>query len=346
MPIILLVVVSVRTADIDVVGSAREVTAPVRPLTSAAQTPVQVALEWNTSRVVAAPAWSGVVQRVFATPGVVLSPGKAVVEIDGIKRIAIAGQVPLYRKVTVGDSGLDARAINTVLKEKDLLSSAGNTFNAASLRALRQLAPQLGLPSSISGADPAWFVWIPTSSYPVRSSALAAGFPAPAPGQVILTSKPSLRSAFPVPAGTIDSTGAVGTSADPIPSAASTGLALAVPRGSTLSVGGETIALDMSNKRANSAGLATLGSLATSTDRSLSGVIVTRPTGGRLVVPTASVVDANGVQCVLIVSQGVSRPARIAVVADLQGQTVVTSPQLSSRDSVAVAPPAEKRSCA
>lgn len=133
-----------------------------------------------------APAWSGLVQRVLVSPGDAVDSGTPIAMIDGITRVAMIAEAPLYRPLTVGDRGPDVADYHAFLARIGVSSPAGTLFTARSARATGELARRLGAPAPPEGvdADPAWLVFAP-APFSIATVELEAASPAPPAGEEI-----------------------------------------------------------------------------------------------------------------------------------------------------------------
>jgi hypothetical protein len=169
---------------------------PIHVVEYDGRTGVVATLSWIGGPKLYAPAWSGIVGQVQLQPGTVRT-GDAVATVDGIRRLAVASPQPFYRTLALDDEGPDVAWLHDVLVvlgylEQPPTDSAQVT--PATVRAVGDMAADLGVIGSIDAFDPTWFVWLPMESFEVVSVELTAGAPAPPNGTPIAAGAPLLSA--------------------------------------------------------------------------------------------------------------------------------------------------------
>ena len=154
-----------------------------------------VALAWAAQPDLLAPAWTGDVEQVLVKAGQELSTGVPLVAVGGIQRIAANTAVPFARPLGAGAQGADVKALNGLLTQLGLPSTAGTDFTGATARGVLALAKRLGAPIDPNVFDPSWIVYLPSPMGRVGTVKLQVAAPAPAHGTLILSLAPSLLAA-------------------------------------------------------------------------------------------------------------------------------------------------------
>jgi hypothetical protein len=141
-------------------------------------------VEWSTPATVLAPVGSaGVVTRSACVAGGVVRNGDAVIQIDGIDRLAFASTIPFFRALAEGDQGEDVDELRRVLA---VAGDPGTPFDARLADAVATLNVTTGRPGAGPAFDPSAIVFLPSDPLPVGSCDAAVGT-AVAAGEPILT---------------------------------------------------------------------------------------------------------------------------------------------------------------
>lgn len=185
LPALVLVWIRMRTDDrldaISPVPSPITHVVESRPDTRAVG--VSVEIRWLDGETVAAPSWSGTVTGLHLSPGDVIGSNDLVASVDGIDRVAITTPTPLYRHLGRGDTGDDVAHLQAVLAGMGWFDGdADGRYGPGTVAAVRAFATYLGVARPDGRFDPAWVVWLPSTSFAVGSVDATVGFPAPAPG--------------------------------------------------------------------------------------------------------------------------------------------------------------------
>lgn len=325
--------------------SSTTVWQPVRENTTTVRERISLALEWGSGTPVVSPSWEGTVQSVNVAAGSRLADGDIVATVSGVQRRAFAGKTPLWRSLSRGDSGTDVAALNTWLADIGYTVTQGKTFTQKTLTAVRDYAGDIGVTTKVSSFEPAWVVFLPAHSISIGEVDLTPGAPAPAAGQPVITQNQKLISATLIAEASGGDSGQDESEAtNTAPSAADT---ITAETDQALYVGDTKIELNTQRSAASSMGIKTLSKLVSSDATKVSAALTSAAKQGQLVVPTDAVfTDANSKTCVASRSSTSSAPrgVEIAIVSQNVGSLIVTG-QLGASDSVAIAPPADIRTC-
>jgi len=135
--------------------------------------PVQVEVTLTEAQQVVSPDWDGTVTAVRSDVST-WSPkaGDYVLTLDGIKRYLYVAPCPLFRVISIHDSGKDVRCLAQFLRSTGHLANKKkkSTFDRELMLATRSFAKSAGVPGSqrIEYFDPAWLLqMLSTSDSPV-----------------------------------------------------------------------------------------------------------------------------------------------------------------------------------
>lgn len=289
----------------------------------------------------------GTVTASTCVPGNIIASGGSVVELDAVSVLALHTQTPLYRTLTSGTEGSDARSLNQALRALGYGAPDSSQMTWHTITAYNALAKAVGAQQLTAETNwaigPDSFMWLPVDSLTIASCAFAVGQQA-SPGQVALTSaatpvKASLPTdsggavagdrtivingqTFEVPAGSTELTDSALLSAI----AGSTEYRLAaLDGGNSAAVGA-----DLSSDSANAGGNASSnGSLNVSYTWKLK-----TPINAVTVPPSAVTHAAGGAGCV--VTSGKSVPVRI--ISSQLGKTMIEAENDANLTTVEVKP--------
>lgn len=158
--------------------------------------PVDVHIGISRGVDILAPGWSGTVTEVSITNGDTITSGTIIAKIDGVGRMAFHSSSPFFRPISQRDSGQDVDELGAMLVSIGLMDSYAGLADRAMIAAVRELGDSLGVPNSdkIQSFDPAWVVFLPLAELTVDEVHMLAGGLAPAQGQPIMTSQPTVAS--------------------------------------------------------------------------------------------------------------------------------------------------------
>lgn len=346
-PIAAVAVLTAVAMRVDAIGT-EDVWAPPQASGGVRERSAGLQVQWNTAADLVAPEWSGLVQEVFVEAGDEIRSGQPVVRIDGVRRIALASDLPFSRMLSVGDRGVEAAALNSALAGLGLEASDSDTVTWATLRGVRALAAMLEVPSAgeVAAFDPSWIIFLPDDATSVEKVALSVGSRAPSAGEVIVTAPLTIAAAYLVSADEIPSPQELQSEDPP-----RTLDPIVADAGESLTVGMTPLELDESRSRIASDSLPALRNLATAGAPFLRGVLVSDIAADALRVPVSAIVsDTAGVTCVIVGTEfsGTS-PAHIThipvdVIASDAGVAWVVG-DVASDSRVLATPAGESRSC-
>lgn len=328
LPVTLLVLLTVASVSANISGPQAPSWVPVRESDSTTNDPIDLALQWEPSASVFAPAWNGLVQTVQVKQGETIADGTPIATIDGITRIAALTPAPLYRSISVGMRGSDVRWLNDFLGRLGYAHGATESVTAATVQGTKQLAVVIGAPFQGS-FDASWLIFIPGSAFKVQTVSLTPGIPAPVAGSKILDSTTRLSRATVVTFGSLNALVTQEQSASNASPIALSNSAIRtnikkVPTGTRLDVSGTTIPLDASSSVLTSA-FPQLESAAAPQVPLLQANLVRVPKSGDFWIPSAAIFSgASGKTCVVENVNGRARVVEIQLVADSGGGVVVT----------------------
>lgn len=170
------------------------VVAPVESSTSLAE-PADVLLAWSDPTELLWPGAAGVVTSVDLMSGDVAASGRLVAAVNGAGVVALATGQPLYRDLTLGDSGPDVVHLSKALRELGLLSEShvDDRFGPETAAAVRGLNLRRGVDSTEFSA--AHTMWLPHDTA-VETTALKVGALAPGLGSVAVAGTVELTDAY------------------------------------------------------------------------------------------------------------------------------------------------------
>ena len=156
---------------------------------------VVLALTWEQATPLVAPQWMGVVTRVPAKVGDIISGYDKVVEIDGITRLAWQTKRPFYRSLSSDDRGWDVTALQKALNDLGFLDSKPNgLMDWDTVAAVKAYSKKIGYTTGQEVFDPGWVVFLPVKRFTVAEIHLVVGTQAPAVGTSIFGAETPLES--------------------------------------------------------------------------------------------------------------------------------------------------------
>ena len=171
-----------------------------------ASQPVDLVLEWSAPASVTAPVgFAGFVTRVYVDPGDRVTGGDAVVQVDGIDRVAWHSAAPFYRPLARGAQGPDVEELHKLLMSfLSDLALDGDVYTRSTAAAVDVFAERLGAQEARGVFDPSWVIWLAGDDSVVGVSSMQAGQMAPSTGAVLWEEPSVLVSARIVRPGTHD----------------------------------------------------------------------------------------------------------------------------------------------
>ncbi|GAB3894390.1 hypothetical protein GCM10029964_072780 [Kibdelosporangium lantanae] len=287
------------------------------------------------------------------TVGATLKQGDLALEVSGRPVFVLAGEVPMYRSLTVGAKGDDVKQLQKALRALGFSSPTSGTFDTATGTAVKRLYTKAGYDAVVAPDDPTK-VTVPSGEIlfmpklPVRLDTVTAKAGAQATGQV----------------GTVtDSTVVVqGTLPNQDASLLHTGLAVSfqLPDGTSLPGKLDALGRDAApptatapdpsggarpNDDSSTPGTTPLrftadnpAALAPLSGQAVKVTVEVGTTGGDvLAVPVAAVVtDADGNARVHVATSGSTKDVRVGLGLTAQGFVQVTGDGLAAGDQVVV----------
>lgn len=155
--------------------------------------PAVIRASLSTATDLLSPGGSGLVTAVVIRDGSHLDDGTELYAVDGVSIHAIVGATPLYRVLSLGDTGPDVALLQGFLsRHTPIAVSEDGKFGTATASAVRAWQRVLGL-SPDGVADPRWFVRLDAPG-DVAAVQIATGKTAPATGDVVATMQAALSS--------------------------------------------------------------------------------------------------------------------------------------------------------
>lgn len=300
--------------------------------------PVSLLLTWDDDSSVVAPAWVGVVQAVYVPPGAQLKSGDPIALISNLQRIGYASAVPFTRTLTVGSTGPDVAALNTMLASRGLSSTDGDRYTSHTRLGVNQFAASIGETSRVTAFDPAWVIYLARDGMIVSASKMVVGAPAPGAGSDLFDVEPELTKAELIAAVVIDD----GSSETPAAPQAPT--PITAGDNELLLVGATELRLDGTGTQVSPAELSHLRTIVKMKSPVAGAVLRSESIKGTWKIPTATLVSDAGLTCVVVQTSGRIKSVEVSVLGETHGVAVVEG-DLSSGDHVVVAPAPDDRRC-
>lgn len=301
---------------------------------------VGIAMEWAPSAPLRAPGWAGTVQVVYLEPGDSVESGTRIVRIDGIDRTAFTSAMPFVRRLDANATGEDVRMLHDLLSELGIPNPGGERFTWATGTAVAEFNRRMGGDVRNRSFDPAMVVWL-AEPLAVSSVELHVGALAPGPGTVFAEARPVLARAFLVDAGDISAI----LRMDPGTAISEVIPVLTPPLDSRVQLDGTALNVDSETGEIAENSWGELASAVPPGTRALTARIIT-PSGGEWRVPAAAVFATTETDqlCVLARDETGMRAIPVTVETRTEGSAIVSG-DLSSQMEVALAPPADSRTC-
>jgi hypothetical protein len=121
---------------------------------------------------------AGVVTGSKCVPGMLVSSGESVTELDGLPLVGLATTKPLWRDLVVGDRGADVAALSTELARLGLLGSTGDRVTRDTVKAFSAMMEALGMASPNAYRDLIardLTVWLPAVEIEVGECSVSTG---------------------------------------------------------------------------------------------------------------------------------------------------------------------------
>ncbi len=329
-----------------------EVWAPVVETVSTVTRTVDIALDWSTSASLVAPSWTGTVTALHADAGDTVTSGHPVVEIDGIKRLAVTSGGPFWRPLGAGAEGVDARWLNEMLRTFGHSSSNSNRVTAETVSGIQQLARKIGLSEAPTVFDPAWVIYLSAPHVTLGAPELAVGKVAPSAGEPLFAAQPTLATAIlmspgsvPVSTGDVRRPGGDNAQKPSTPKRIATAESVIAEPNTTLHIGSIPLRLDDERKRIAPESFDALTSLVSPGDTVIAGRLIRQATLDELTIPTPAIFSTTlQASCVVTKDDGTPRSIPVDVVSSQNGTSIVTG-ALKKTGQVMITPSAHLRTC-
>lgn len=105
---------------------------------------------------------AGVVTSSSCTVGSIISSGASVHSIDGRPVVLLSLSLPLWRDISLGQSGSDVAALKAELGRLGFETTSGETLKWRDLESVRALLKQAGATSNVDSVAMADFLWMPS----------------------------------------------------------------------------------------------------------------------------------------------------------------------------------------
>lgn len=132
---------------------------------------------------------SGTVTAVFVEPGDHIVTGDPVIEIDGVVRVALQIERPLWRNLSLGDHGPDVRAIQQSLVDSGLLDKVDGTVGTETMIAAQEHFLRSGGSGRPLEISMDWYVWSEPGGFHVDEVVVAVGEQVPPLGFPLATTR-------------------------------------------------------------------------------------------------------------------------------------------------------------
>lgn len=290
---------------------------------------VQLTVTLGSSSTVTSPV-SGTVTSSSCTANGTVSSGSAPFGVDATPILALHTATPLYRELSSGTRGDDARALNDALRALGYAAPDSDWFVWDSIAAYNALADSVGARKLTADAgwriDPSYFMWIPADTVTVSECKASVGQQVTAGMEMFVTGAAPVKASLPAKAQDM-------LSGDRLVSI--NGQDIAVPEGTAeladqtamaaVAGSGEFRLAQLSAGQSPGAG----GTLSVTYTWRLANPVEA------VTVPPSAVYDAQG-ETACVVADGEPTPVRI--IASQLGKTMVSPDGADAFTSVEVSP--------
>jgi len=288
--------------------------------------PIGLALTWSDASSVFAPNWSGgVVQKVYVSPGQVISSGSPVVQVSGVQIKAFVTDVPLSKPVGLGDVGPDASAAEQILSAAGYSVPQGRAITSSTVKAIGLFAQSIGVPDGTRQKlfDPGWVAFI-SKNVTISSVEVQLGALAPPAGSPLLKGSPTLVGAQTISRSLVDTINQ--TREFDVPGDLPSDSAVTLPASDELKVGETELQLQNDRQTVDPGSFDALTALVDGGAKAITA-LDSRPAGrDEWLVPSPAIfVSSSGAYCVAVRRDSKHRAVdeNVTVVADQNGTSVV-----------------------
>lgn len=143
----------------------------------------------------------GTITAVHSAPGRSLRTGDAVVDVDGLTRLAFHADVPLHRDLGPGDTGADVAALQVFLQRVGQDVERDGRYGPGTTAAVRRLAGSLGIDRPDGAFDRGWVVWLESDEVAVAALQRRLADTVEQGGALATTAAPVVDTALTHPSG-------------------------------------------------------------------------------------------------------------------------------------------------
>lgn len=159
---------------------------PVSPTLDDAQVPATATLEWMPGSQLLSPGLEGVVTALYLSSGSVVREGDAVVQVNGVDRLAARLRAPFHRSLAPRDTGSDVEALQGFLQRTGRFSGEiDGVYGSTTSAAVRSLESDIGVSRPTGVFEPGMLVWLPSDSFEVGQVNVQLASSGPPLGSVI-----------------------------------------------------------------------------------------------------------------------------------------------------------------
>lgn len=143
----------------------------------------------------------GTITAVHTAPGRALRTGDAVVDVDGVTRLAFHADVPLHRDLGPGDTGADVAALQVFLQQVGEDVEHDGRYGPGTTTAVRRLAGSLGVDRPDGTFARGWLVWLESDEVAVAALQCRLADAVEQGGELATTAAPVVGAALTHPSG-------------------------------------------------------------------------------------------------------------------------------------------------
>lgn len=159
---------------------------PVSRTLDDAQVPATATLEWIAGSQLLSPGLEGVVTGLYLSPGTIVREGDAVIQVNGVDRLAARLPAPFFRSLAPRDTGSDVEALQGFLQRTGRFSGEiDGVYGSTTSAAVRSLESDIGVRRPTGVFEPGMLVWLPSDSFEVGHINVQLASSGPPLGSVI-----------------------------------------------------------------------------------------------------------------------------------------------------------------
>lgn len=150
---------------------------------------------------------SGTVTASTCTVGGTIASGGSLMDVDAVPVLALHTQMPLYRTLTSGMSGADARSLNQTLRALGYAAPDSDWMTWETITAYNALANTVGAKRLTAesgwGIGPESFMWLPAESLGIASCSISVGQQATSGQAVFVSAATPVKATLPTAANDV-----------------------------------------------------------------------------------------------------------------------------------------------